>query len=71
VPPSWSRGRSAIDAEQAEALEVRRSSAALERATEVLREYVDRARRRLAGVPEGPVREALAALCEYVVPRTG
>jgi heptaprenyl diphosphate synthase len=43
----------------------------LERATGVLREYVDRARRRLDGVPEGPVRKALAALCEYVVPRTG
>jgi heptaprenyl diphosphate synthase len=66
VPPSWSRGRSAIDAEQAEALEVRRSAAALERATEVLREYVNRARRRLAGDPEGPVREALSALCEEV-----
>ena len=50
------------DAEQAEALELLRSSAALERATEVLREYVDRARRRLAGVSEGPVREALSAL---------
>jgi geranylgeranyl pyrophosphate synthase len=59
------------DAEHAEALELLRSSAALERATEVLREYVDRARRRLDGVPEGPVRKALAALCEYVVPRTG
>jgi heptaprenyl diphosphate synthase len=64
VLPSWSRGRSAIDAKQAEALEVRRSSAALERATEVLREYVDRTRRRLAGVPEWPVREPLSALCE-------
>ena len=59
------------DAEHAEALELLRSSAAVERATEVLREYVDRARRRLDGVPEGPVRKALAALCEYVVPRTG
>jgi heptaprenyl diphosphate synthase len=58
------------DAEHAEALELLRSSAALQRATEVLREYADRAQARLSGVPEGPVREALSALCEYVVTRT-
>jgi heptaprenyl diphosphate synthase len=58
------------DAEHAEALALLRSSAALDRATEVLREYADRARARLAAVPEGPVREALSALCEYVVTRT-
>jgi heptaprenyl diphosphate synthase len=58
------------DAEHAEALELLRSSAALQRATEVLREYADRAQTRLGGVPEGPVREALSALCDYVVTRT-
>src|SRR5919107_4627094 len=58
------------DGEHAEALELLRSSAALQRATEVLREYADRAQARLSGVPEGPVREALAALCDYVVTRT-
>jgi heptaprenyl diphosphate synthase len=58
------------DAEHAEALELLRSSAALQRATEVLREYADRAQTRLSGVPEGPVREALSALCDYVVTRT-
>jgi heptaprenyl diphosphate synthase len=36
----------------------------------VLGEYADRARARLAGVPDGPVREALSALCTYVVTRT-
>ncbi|SEO66596.1 polyprenyl synthetase family protein [Trujillonella endophytica] len=58
------------DAEHAEALGLLRSSASLERATAVLREYADRARERLAEVPPGDVREALSALCDYVVTRT-
>ncbi|HEX2075658.1 MAG TPA: polyprenyl synthetase family protein [Geodermatophilus sp.] len=58
------------DAEHAEALELLRASASLARATEVLREYADGARARLEAVPEGPVREALSALCDYVVTRT-
>ncbi|MGY1641198.1 polyprenyl synthetase family protein [Geodermatophilus sp. SYSU D00703] len=58
------------DAEHAEALDLLRSSAALERATGVLQEYADRARARLSAVPEGPVRDALRALCDYVVTRT-
>src|ERR671916_1800923 len=58
------------DAEHAVALELLRSYSAPHRATEVLREYADRAQTRLAGVPEGPVREALSALCDYVVTRT-
>jgi heptaprenyl diphosphate synthase len=58
------------EAEHAEALDLLRSSAALERATGVLREYADRAQARLSGVPDGPVRDALSALCDYVVTRT-
>jgi heptaprenyl diphosphate synthase len=58
------------DDELAEALALLRSSHALARATEVLGEYADRARARLSDVPEGPVREALSALCDYVVTRT-
>ena len=58
-------------AEHAEALALLRSSASLQRATAVLEEYADRARARLTAVPEGPVREALSALCSYVVTRTG
>ena len=58
------------EAEHAEALALLRSSASLARATAVLGEYADRARARLDGVPEGPVREALSALCSYVVTRT-
>ncbi len=58
------------DAEHAEALALLRSSASLTRATEVLEQYADRARARLGSVPEGEVREALSALCEYVVTRS-
>ncbi|CAA9275492.1 MAG: Solanesyl diphosphate synthase [uncultured Blastococcus sp.] len=58
------------DGEHAEALELLRSSAALERANEVLAQYADRARARLAGIPAGDVRDALSALCDYVVTRT-
>ncbi|WP_116451022.1 polyprenyl synthetase family protein [Blastococcus litoris] len=58
------------DAEHAEALALLRSSAALARADDVLAQYADRARARLAGVPAGDVRDALSALCDYVVTRT-
>jgi heptaprenyl diphosphate synthase len=58
------------DGEHAEALALLRASVALERAGEVLREYADRARASLSGVPTGEVREALSALCDYVVTRT-
>ncbi|SOD94207.1 polyprenyl synthetase family protein [Blastococcus haudaquaticus] len=58
------------DDEHAEALELLRSSAALERANAVLAQYADRGRARLAGVPAGDVRDALSALCDYVVTRT-
>ncbi len=58
------------DAEHAEALALLRSSAALARATEVLRDYADRAQASLAEVPAGEVRDALSALCDYVVTRT-
>jgi heptaprenyl diphosphate synthase len=58
------------EAEHAEALALLRSSEALRRATGVLAEYADRARQRLSAVPDGAVREALAALCDYVVTRT-
>jgi heptaprenyl diphosphate synthase len=59
------------DAEHAEALALLRGSAGLARATDVLGEYADRARARLAAVPAGEVRDALSALCDYVVTRSG
>ena len=58
------------DGDHAEALELLRSSRSLARANEVLAQYADRARTRLAQVPDGDVREALSALCDYVVTRT-
>jgi heptaprenyl diphosphate synthase len=58
------------DDEHAEALALLRSSAALERANDVLAQYADRARARLDAVPVGDVRDALSALCDYVVTRT-
>jgi heptaprenyl diphosphate synthase len=58
------------DAEHAEALSLLRASAGLARATEVLVEYADRARARLESVPASEVRDALSALCDYVVTRS-
>jgi heptaprenyl diphosphate synthase len=58
------------DADHAEALALLRSSSGLARAGDVLREYADRARARLADVPAGDARDALSALCDYVVTRT-
>ncbi|MGY1737854.1 polyprenyl synthetase family protein [Geodermatophilus sp. SYSU D00684] len=58
------------DAEHAEALALLRGSAALDRAGGVLRDYADRARSSLSAVPAGEVRDALSALCDYVVTRT-
>jgi heptaprenyl diphosphate synthase len=58
------------DVDHAEALALLRSSKSMIRATEVLAEYADRARARLADVPAGDVRDALSALCDYVVTRT-
>jgi len=63
-------GPVADDDDHAEALELLRSSAALRRATGVLGDYAGRARERLAAVPDGEVRDALSALCDYVVTRT-
>jgi heptaprenyl diphosphate synthase len=58
------------DADHAEALALLRASNGLVRAGEVLSQYADRARTRLDAVPAGEVRDALSALCDYVVTRT-
>jgi heptaprenyl diphosphate synthase len=58
------------DGDHAEALELLRSSSALAQASEMLAVYADRARARLSLVPDGEVREALSALCDFVVTRT-
>jgi len=58
------------DDDHAEALGLLRSSRSLAQANEVLAQYADRARARLDLVPAGDVRDALSALCDYVVTRT-
>ena len=58
------------DADHAEALALLRSSSGLARATEVLAQYADRARAQLGDVPAGEVRDALSAVCDYVITRT-
>ena len=58
------------DAEHAEALALLRGSASLARATDVLQQYADRAQARLEALPEGQVRDAFSALCDYVVTRS-
>jgi heptaprenyl diphosphate synthase len=56
--------------DHAEALARLRASDSVARAVEVLRQYAGRARARLEQVPAGEVRDALSALCDYVVTRT-
>jgi heptaprenyl diphosphate synthase len=58
------------DGDHAEALELLRASSALTQASEMLELYAGRARDRLSVVPDGEVRDALSALCDYVVTRT-
>ncbi len=55
----------------AEALGLLRGSAGMEQARATLRSYADRARRQLDPLPDVPARQALEALCDFVVDRTG
>lgn len=59
------------DAEHAEALARMRAHPALDLARAQAREWADAARACLSGLPGNPAREALAAMCDYVVTRTG
>jgi heptaprenyl diphosphate synthase len=59
------------DAEHAEALELLRTSAAMAEARETLRDYADAAHQHLADMPDVPARDALNALTEIVIARTG
>ena len=58
------------DAEHAEALELLRSSAALEQAREMTLSYAEAARACLTDLPASSARDALAALTDLVVSRT-
>ncbi|WP_375477370.1 polyprenyl synthetase family protein [uncultured Jatrophihabitans sp.] len=59
------------DAEHAEALALLRSSPAIEQARTTLRGYADRARATLDTLPDVPARDALEALTQLVIARTG
>ncbi len=59
------------DAEHAEALSLLRAHPAMTRARDEAHRWADEARAALAPLPEGPAREALEMLCDYVVDRTG
>ncbi|GAA0504977.1 geranylgeranyl pyrophosphate synthase [Saccharopolyspora subtropica] len=59
------------DAEVEEALALLRGSAGLARTRAALEEYADDARKELAALPDVPARDALSALVDYVVARTG
>jgi heptaprenyl diphosphate synthase len=75
--PAGTRMRSLLsrplteDAEVDEALALLRESSALPRARKTLVDYADRARAVLHGLPNGPAKEALRALADYLVDRTG
>jgi geranylgeranyl pyrophosphate synthase len=59
------------DAEVAEALGLLRESTGLPRARKTLADYADRARDVLRALPECPARDALRAMADYLVDRTG
>ena len=59
------------DADHAEALKRLREHPALDAARSEARAWADRARETLVALPDGGARNALTALCDYVVTRTG
>jgi heptaprenyl diphosphate synthase len=59
------------DEEVAEALTLLRAHPALAEAQAVARQWADDARACLDPLPSGPARDALGAVCDYVVNRTG
>lgn len=59
------------DADHAEALKRLREHPALNSARTEARAWADRARETLVALPDGSARDALTALCDYVVTRTG
>jgi heptaprenyl diphosphate synthase len=59
------------DAAVASALDLLRSSPAMDEARATTRGYADAARASLADVPDVSARQALEALCDLVTDRTG
>jgi heptaprenyl diphosphate synthase len=64
-------GRPLSDAEVAEALDLLRAHDAVAEARAAAHQWADDARRCLQTLPDGGPREALEAVCDYVVNRTG
>ncbi|WP_460860406.1 polyprenyl synthetase family protein [Nocardiopsis coralliicola] len=64
-------GRPLGDGEADEALALLRPHPAMAQARAELRAWADRGRTELADLAKGPARDALEALCDYVVERTG
>ncbi|MGA0208518.1 MAG: polyprenyl synthetase family protein [Candidatus Nanopelagicales bacterium] len=64
-------GPIADDAQHARALELLRAHTALDQAREEACRWAGDARRTLRPLPDSPARQALEALCDYVVNRTG
>ena len=58
------------DALHSEALDLLRSSAALDQARETVRAYAEAARAELAPLPDLPPRHALESLCDFITNRT-
>ncbi|MBU2667694.1 polyprenyl synthetase family protein [Actinoplanes bogorensis] len=58
------------DALHAEALGLLRESAAMKKARETVRSYAEEARARLAPLPDGSAKQAMAALCDFIADRT-
>ena len=59
------------DAEHAEALRLLRAHPAIDDARKQAHAWSDSARELLLDLPQGPPRDVLALLCDYVVSRTG
>ena len=64
-------GRALSDEETEEALALLRPHPAMDEADATLREWADRARAELEGLPAGAARDAFGILCDYVVERSG
>jgi heptaprenyl diphosphate synthase len=58
------------DALHAEALGLLRESVAMKRARETVRTYAEEARSRLRPLPDGPAKDALEAVCDFIADRT-
>lgn len=60
----------ADDVDHARALELILAHDGLARARRVAQDWADDARKAITGLPDGPVKQAMNALCDYVVDRT-